>query len=417
MNMRRVFICGAVCSLLLGGTGYGAEKAAAAKSLTGMQCEQVKKDLKSQISALTRQFKACMQSGGCKQIDLNKGLGALAGQLKSCNKSGNCQEIKGKIAVLAKKLKTTDRNCAASLLKGSGSSSRQGDGFTPAKPEPPKASTAAVTASTGTVAASSETIKTSTTPSTSTGAPSSGSSSAGPSSSGSSVSKLPPPVESEPVSGFQQVVNGVKDFFAGLFSKDKKKEPEQPKVDKGNCWKPTGCESIAADYKQVKGDLFVKDQYDDGKVDPLDIKQGTIGDCYYLASVAAIAQQNPDAISKMVRKNADGTYSVDFYRERKPWEFWKPKLTKETVTIDQLAEWKKNKYAITAGTPGTVPNLDVTTDHAYYVMDVNKEYGIVTVGNPWGNEVMSMPLEEFKKISTSSPSIPLIKGDSFYENT
>jgi hypothetical protein len=44
-----------------------------------------------------------------------------------------------------------------------------------------------------------------------------------------------------------------------------------------------------------------------------DISQGLIGDCYFLACLAEIASQHPDAIVSMFTDNGNGTYGVRFY--------------------------------------------------------------------------------------------------------
>lgn len=50
-----------------------------------------------------------------------------------------------------------------------------------------------------------------------------------------------------------------------------------------------------------------------------DIKQGTIGDCYFEATLAALAKSDPEKIQKLIQDNHDGTYTVDF-PGRQPWE-------------------------------------------------------------------------------------------------
>jgi hypothetical protein len=47
-------------------------------------------------------------------------------------------------------------------------------------------------------------------------------------------------------------------------------------------------------------------------INPDAVKQGEVGDCYFLASVAAVAKTNPDAIKQMIKENTDGTYTVTF---------------------------------------------------------------------------------------------------------
>ena len=61
-------------------------------------------------------------------------------------------------------------------------------------------------------------------------------------------------------------------------------------------------------YSQVSGVLF-------GANGPsyTDVRQGEIGDCYFLASLAEIALQNPTAITGMFIVNGDGTYTVRFF--------------------------------------------------------------------------------------------------------
>jgi uncharacterized protein (DUF2141 family) len=44
-----------------------------------------------------------------------------------------------------------------------------------------------------------------------------------------------------------------------------------------------------------------------------DIKQGAVGDCYYLATLASIAQEKPSYISNMFTDNGDNTYTVRFF--------------------------------------------------------------------------------------------------------
>lgn len=44
-----------------------------------------------------------------------------------------------------------------------------------------------------------------------------------------------------------------------------------------------------------------------------DIAQGQAGDCYFLSSVASLAQNHPDAIKNAIKQNPDGTYTVTFH--------------------------------------------------------------------------------------------------------
>jgi hypothetical protein len=71
-------------------------------------------------------------------------------------------------------------------------------------------------------------------------------------------------------------------------------------------------------YRQFSGTLFV------GGATYSDIKQGYLGDCYFMASLGETALKNPSAINNMFVVNGDGTYTVRFYNNGKA----------EYVTVD-----------------------------------------------------------------------------------
>ncbi len=78
-----------------------------------------------------------------------------------------------------------------------------------------------------------------------------------------------------------------------------------------------GCEDGLypnAKYRKMDGELFVQGPRDNTAIHPNDVSQGAIGDCYYMSSIAAVAQQRPDLIRDMIKANGDGTYSVTFHR-------------------------------------------------------------------------------------------------------
>ncbi len=68
--------------------------------------------------------------------------------------------------------------------------------------------------------------------------------------------------------------------------------------------------SLAGDrlFRQGKGDSTA--------VHPSDVAQGAIGDCYFMASLAALANTHPEMIRQMITRNPDGSYTVRFFNEK-----------------------------------------------------------------------------------------------------
>ncbi len=49
-----------------------------------------------------------------------------------------------------------------------------------------------------------------------------------------------------------------------------------------------------------------------------DIRQGSLGDCYFLASLASLADTDPQTLRQMIAPMGDGTYGVRFFRDGAP---------------------------------------------------------------------------------------------------
>jgi WXG100 family type VII secretion target len=60
------------------------------------------------------------------------------------------------------------------------------------------------------------------------------------------------------------------------------------------------------------GTPFARGAGDSDDISPNDVTQGQLGDCFLMASLAAVAQSNPDVIRNMIKDNGDGTYTVTF---------------------------------------------------------------------------------------------------------
>jgi hypothetical protein len=65
---------------------------------------------------------------------------------------------------------------------------------------------------------------------------------------------------------------------------------------------------ITVTYVTAQGSLFGA-----GGPQYTDVHQGAVGDCYFVATLAEVAQESPAAITSMFVVNGDGTYGVRFY--------------------------------------------------------------------------------------------------------
>lgn len=148
--------------------------------------------------------------------------------------------------------------------------------------------------------------------------------------------------------------------------------PSDPGIGRLNCtWWVFGCKSMPdVSYQQVDGALYAEDSDDTSELASDDVNQGGIGDCYFLSSLAAIVKHHPEAISKLIRQNSDGTYSMDFYEKKHFWEFWKGEYTKKTVTVDGKLPMNKDGKPVFARYGDTAANGDRET----WVMLMEKAY-------------------------------------------
>ncbi|MCF4970110.1 C2 family cysteine protease [Nostoc sp. CMAA1605] len=67
--------------------------------------------------------------------------------------------------------------------------------------------------------------------------------------------------------------------------------------------------STSLTYREVKGSLF------QNGISYEDVNQGVLGDCYFLAGLAATALRTPNVIQSMFIDNGDNTFTVRFYNK------------------------------------------------------------------------------------------------------
>jgi hypothetical protein len=90
-------------------------------------------------------------------------------------------------------------------------------------------------------------------------------------------------------------------------------------------------------------------------ISPEDVQQGALGDCYFPATFAAIANSRPDAIKNMIKDNGDGTYTVRFYENG-------DKSQPKDVTVDNKLYVRSSGtplYGESSDTPDTPANMEM----------------------------------------------------------
>ena len=97
--------------------------------------------------------------------------------------------------------------------------------------------------------------------------------------------------------------------------------PLDPMLDPNHNPDPNNEYVTDAHWGEVDGTVAVKGENDDHAIAPDDVKQGSLGDCYFVAQLAAQAKANPGVIEKLIKDNGNGTYTVTLHLKdpAKPW--------------------------------------------------------------------------------------------------
>ncbi len=137
------------------------------------------------------------------------------------------------------------------------------------------------------------------------------------------------------------------------------------------------------------GKLFVDDvSYDD-------VIQGSIGDCYLVGALSAVAKANPQAIKDAIKDNGDGTYNVRFYEKGNsgtmkpvtikvdgdmPTSFGSVKYAKSRDTKELWVGILEKAYAQWKGGYEAIGNGGVSADVMSAIMGKNPGYTLNTAG-------------------------------------
>jgi len=105
---------------------------------------------------------------------------------------------------------------------------------------------------------------------------------------------------------------------------------------------------------------------DANAVDPNDVDQGALGDCYFHAAMAAVARANPQAIKDLITDNNDGTYDVTLHVDVDG--DWVPWAVDHVETVTNSFATDSDGTPVYAGDSGTADNGEL------WVMLLEKAY-------------------------------------------
>ncbi len=109
------------------------------------------------------------------------------------------------------------------------------------------------------------------------------------------------------------------------------------------------------------GDVASQGDGDGNAFSPNDVNQGSIGDCYFLASLVAIAHSSPALLEQAITANADGTYSVRMYRKEVTDFLFFSTTDFTEVTVQIFPTFP----VAAAGTDTANPNASANPPHAH----------------------------------------------------
>lgn len=90
-----------------------------------------------------------------------------------------------------------------------------------------------------------------------------------------------------------------------------------------------GTSAVGKPIEEQKGEAFIKGADDALDIDPNDVEQNQLGDCWLLAGLMALASSRPELIRKMVKPAGAGKWTVTFHFPASGGGF-----EAESVTVD-----------------------------------------------------------------------------------
>lgn len=126
---------------------------------------------------------------------------------------------------------------------------------------------------------------------------------------------------------------------------------------------------------EVNRNLFADAADPINSINPDAIRQGTIGDCYFLAALASVAKSEPQLIRDMIKDNGNGTYTVTF-----------PGAPDQPITV-------------TAPTQSEMGLYNAGSKHGTWAIVLEKAFGVYNKNNP-------DLIDRFRRFFLPSPNTP-----------
>ena len=98
---------------------------------------------------------------------------------------------------------------------------------------------------------------------------------------------------------------------------------------------------FTSEYQQVNEPLFPHDH----QISSEDVKQAKLGDCYFQAALASIADKTPDHIRNMMQDNLNGSVSVRLYEVTRDEQNNPPQFTAKYFRVEKsIPRNERNEY-------------------------------------------------------------------------